>query len=38
MMDGRIKTLHPRVHGGILGRRDVPEHMKAMEEHGIGPY
>ena len=37
MMDGRIKTLHPRVHGGILGRRDVPEHMKAMEEHGIRP-
>lgn len=37
MMDGRIKTLHPRVHGGILGRRDVPEHMQAMEEHGIRP-
>lgn len=37
MMDGRIKTLHPRVHGGILGRRDVPGHMKAMEEHGIRP-
>ena len=37
MMDGRIKTLHPRVHGGILGRRDVPEHMQAMEDHGIRP-
>jgi len=37
MMDGRIKTLHPRVHGGILARRDVPEHMQAMEEHGIRP-
>jgi phosphoribosylaminoimidazolecarboxamide formyltransferase / IMP cyclohydrolase len=37
MMDGRIKTLHPRVHGGILARRDVPEHVKAMEEHGIRP-
>jgi phosphoribosylaminoimidazolecarboxamide formyltransferase / IMP cyclohydrolase len=35
MMDGRIKTLHPRVHGGILARRDVPEHVKAMEDHGI---
>ena len=37
MMDGRIKTLHPMVHGGILARRDVPEHLKAMEEHGIRP-
>jgi len=37
MMDGRIKTLHPRVHGGILARRDVPEHLQAMEEHGIRP-
>ena len=37
MMDGRIKTLHPRVHGGILARRDVPDHMKVMEEHGIRP-
>jgi phosphoribosylaminoimidazolecarboxamide formyltransferase / IMP cyclohydrolase len=37
MMDGRIKTLHPRVHGGILARRDVPEHVKAMEDHGIRP-
>jgi phosphoribosylaminoimidazolecarboxamide formyltransferase/IMP cyclohydrolase len=37
MMDGRVKTLHPRVHGGLLGRRDVAEHVKAMEEHGIPP-
>mgnify|MGYP003962567925 CR=1 FL=1 len=37
MMDGRIKTLHPRVHGGILARRDIPEHDKAMEDHGIRP-
>ena len=35
MMDGRLKTLHPKVHGGLLGMRDNPEHMKAMEEHGI---
>ena len=37
MMDGRLKTLHPKVHGGLLGMRDNPEHMKAMEEHGIKP-
>jgi phosphoribosylaminoimidazolecarboxamide formyltransferase/IMP cyclohydrolase len=37
MMDGRVKTLHPRVHGGLLGRRDVAEHVAAMEEHGIAP-
>ena len=36
MMDGRVKTLHPRVHGGLLARRDVPEHMAAAEEYGIG--
>jgi phosphoribosylaminoimidazolecarboxamide formyltransferase/IMP cyclohydrolase len=36
MMDGRVKTLHPRVHGGLLARRDVPSHMAAAEEHGIG--
>ncbi len=36
MMDGRVKTLHPRVHGGLLARRDLPEHMAAAEEHGIG--
>ena len=36
MMDGRVKTLHPIVHGGLLGVRDAPEHAKAMDEHGIG--
>ena len=37
MMDGRVKTLHPKVHGGLLGVRDNPEHASAMEEHGIAP-
>jgi len=37
MMDGRVKTLHPKVHGGILARRDLPEHVEAMREHGIPP-
>lgn len=37
MMDGRIKTLHPKVHGGILGRRDKPSHVEAMEQQGIQP-
>jgi phosphoribosylaminoimidazolecarboxamide formyltransferase/IMP cyclohydrolase len=36
MMDGRVKTLHPVVHGGLLGVRDAPEHAKAMADHGIG--
>ena len=36
MMDGRVKTLHPVVHGGLLGVRGAPEHAKAMAEHGIG--
>lgn len=36
MLDGRVKTLHPKIHGGILGRRDLPEHVAKMEEHGIG--
>ena len=36
MLDGRVKTLHPKVHGGILGRRDLPEHVAKMKEHGIG--
>jgi phosphoribosylaminoimidazolecarboxamide formyltransferase/IMP cyclohydrolase len=35
MLDGRVKTLHPKVHGGLLARRDVPEHMAALQEHGI---
>ena len=37
MMDGRIKTLHPKVHGGILGRRDKEEHVRSMSEQGIQP-
>jgi phosphoribosylaminoimidazolecarboxamide formyltransferase/IMP cyclohydrolase len=37
MMDGRVKTLHPKVHGGLLGVRDNPEHLAAMEAHGIAP-
>ncbi|MET4127887.1 bifunctional phosphoribosylaminoimidazolecarboxamide formyltransferase/IMP cyclohydrolase [Roseovarius sp. MBR-6] len=36
MMDGRVKTLHPMVHGGLLALRDNPEHRAAMEAHGIG--
>jgi phosphoribosylaminoimidazolecarboxamide formyltransferase/IMP cyclohydrolase len=35
MLDGRVKTLHPKVHGGILARRDLPEHMSTIAEHGI---
>ncbi len=37
MLDGRVKTLHPKVHGGILARRDLPEHQRAMAEHGLQP-
>ncbi len=37
MMDGRIKTLHPKIHGALLGRRDNSEHEAAMREHGIEP-
>jgi phosphoribosylaminoimidazolecarboxamide formyltransferase/IMP cyclohydrolase len=36
MMDGRVKTLHPKVHGGLLAVRDNPEHRAAMDAHGIG--
>jgi phosphoribosylaminoimidazolecarboxamide formyltransferase / IMP cyclohydrolase len=35
MLDGRVKTLHPKVHGGLLARRDLPEHMLALKAHGI---
>jgi phosphoribosylaminoimidazolecarboxamide formyltransferase/IMP cyclohydrolase len=35
MLDGRVKTLHPKVHGGILARRDVPQHVAALEQHRI---
>src|SRR5919112_1006418 len=37
MLDGRVKTLHPAVHGGLLARRDLPEHMQAIEAQGIAP-
>ena len=37
MMDGRVKTLHPAVHGGLLGLRDNDQHMAAMTAHGIKP-
>ncbi len=37
MLDGRVKTLHPKVHGGILARRDLPEHMSALAGAGIAP-
>ncbi len=36
LLDGRLKTLHPKVHGGILARRERPEHMAALDAHGIG--
>ncbi len=35
MLDGRVKTLHPKIHGGLLARRDVPAHVAAIEQHGI---
>jgi len=35
MLDGRVKTLHPKIHGGLLARRDVPEHMAALQAHNI---
>ncbi len=37
IMDGRVKTLHPKIHGGILGRRSLPAHMEAMKQNGIKP-
>ena len=37
MMDGRVKTLHPAVHGGLLALRDKDDHVQAMEQHGIAP-
>src|SRR5580765_2266851 len=37
MMDGRVKTLHPKVHGGLLAKRDNREHMAAMQQHDITP-
>src|SRR3989442_10468858 len=37
MLDGRVKTLHPKIHGGLLGRRDVPAHVAEMRAHGVEP-
>jgi phosphoribosylaminoimidazolecarboxamide formyltransferase/IMP cyclohydrolase len=37
MLDGRVKTLHPKIHGGLLARRDLPEHMEAIRAEGIAP-
>ncbi|KAL0335310.1 UNVERIFIED_CONTAM: Bifunctional purine biosynthesis protein PurH [Sesamum radiatum] len=38
MLDGRVKTLHPNIHGGILARRDQEHHMEALDSHGIGTF
>lgn len=38
MLDGRVKTLHPNIHGGILARRDLDHHMEALQKHGIGTF
>lgn len=38
IMDGRVKTLHPRIHGGLLGVRDNPEHMSTLQQHEISPF
>lgn len=37
ILDGRVKTLHPKIHGGLLGRRNLPKHLAEMQQHGIGP-
>ncbi|NGZ59449.1 MAG: bifunctional phosphoribosylaminoimidazolecarboxamide formyltransferase/inosine monophosphate cyclohydrolase [Nitrospira sp. LK265] len=37
ILDGRVKTLHPKIHGGLLGRRSLPGHVEQMNQHGIGP-
>jgi phosphoribosylaminoimidazolecarboxamide formyltransferase / IMP cyclohydrolase len=37
ILDGRVKTLHPKIHGGLLGRRSLPTHVEQMTQHGIGP-
>jgi phosphoribosylaminoimidazolecarboxamide formyltransferase/IMP cyclohydrolase len=37
ILDGRVKTLHPKIHAGLLARRDLPEHVAALEEHEIAP-
>ena len=37
ILDGRVKTLHPKIHGGLLGRRSMPAHVEQMKQQGIGP-
>src|ERR1700723_1011081 len=37
MLDGRVKTLHPKIHGGILARRSEPSHQQQMRHHGVAP-
>ncbi|HEV8540023.1 MAG TPA: bifunctional phosphoribosylaminoimidazolecarboxamide formyltransferase/IMP cyclohydrolase [Nitrospiraceae bacterium] len=37
ILEGRVKTLHPKIHGGLLGRREVPQHVSEMKQHGIEP-
>src|SRR5690349_11490427 len=37
ILDGRVKTLHPKIHGGLLGRRKEPKHVAEMQKHEIGP-
>jgi phosphoribosylaminoimidazolecarboxamide formyltransferase/IMP cyclohydrolase len=37
ILGGRVKTLHPAIHGGILARQDLPEHLKELEQHGLSP-
>src|SRR5690349_12700065 len=37
ILDGRVKTLHPAIHAGLLARRDLPEHVAELEKHGIAP-
>ena len=37
ILDGRVKTLHPKIHGSILARREKPDHLEALEKHAITP-
>ncbi|MGH7657107.1 MAG: bifunctional phosphoribosylaminoimidazolecarboxamide formyltransferase/IMP cyclohydrolase, partial [Gemmatimonadales bacterium] len=37
ILDGRVKTLHPAIHAGLLARRELPQHMRALEAHAISP-
>src|SRR5258706_15817658 len=37
MLDGRVKTLHPKIHGGLLYRREAPDHVAVAKQHGIQP-